>query len=220
MPSAEELKEKERYGVEDLLDILALLRSEQGCPWDREQTHRSIRQNFIEETYEVVEAIDREDLPLLREELGDVLLQVVFHARIAEEAGEFTFSDVADEICRKLIIRHPHVFGTVQVDGTSDVLVNWDRIKAETKHQKSVGDTLDAVARSLPSLMRAAKLAKKSAKAGFGRPLEERLGDMLYDLSALCAENGIDPEKALYDACERRISEVKEKEASENGAAE
>lgn len=212
MLSAEELKNKERYGVEDLLEILALLRSEKGCPWDREQTHHSIRQNFIEETYEVIEAIDREDLPLMREELGDVLLQVVFHARIAEEAGEFTFADVADEICRKLIVRHPHVFGAIEVADSADVLVNWDRIKAETKHQTSVNETLDSVSRSLPSLMRAAKIAKKLAKGGFGQPLEERLGDMLYDLAALCGENGIDPEKALYDACERRIREVKEAE--------
>ena len=107
---AKRLKDKTTYTVDDLVDIMALLRAEDGCPWDREQTHESIRSNFIEETYEVIEAIDTANAPLLREELGDVLLQVIFHARISEEAGEFTFNDVADEVCRKLVVRHPHIF--------------------------------------------------------------------------------------------------------------
>lgn len=216
MNRIEELKNKERYTVNDLLTIMEVLRSENGCPWDREQTHESIRQNFIEETYEVVEAIDTADVPLLREELGDVLLQVVFHARISEEAGDFSFDDVADEVCRKLVVRHPHVFGDIQVENSGEVLVNWEKIKEETKKRETVTESLASVSRTLPSLMRAAKIAKKAKKGGYAKPLEETVGDMLFDICALCNESGIDPEKALFDACNRRIDEVdaKEKEAS------
>lgn len=213
MKTPEELKNQERYTVADLVTIMELLRSENGCPWDREQTHQSIRKNLIEETYEAVEAIDNADPVLMREELGDVLLQVVFHSRISEEAGEFTFDDVANDICRKLVVRHPHIFGDVKADTTEEVLTNWDAIKAETKQQTTVAETMMSVSKALPSLMRAEKLAKKAGKGGYGRSLYEICGDMLFDAAALCRENGIDPEKALYDACERRIEEVKEKEA-------
>lgn len=208
----EALKAKDNYTVDDLLVIMEVLRSEEGCPWDREQTHESIRSNLIEETYEVVEAIDTADMPLMREELGDVLLQVVFHARISEEEGAFTFADVADEVCRKLIERHPHVFGDIHVENSGEVLVNWDKIKEETKKRESVTDKLTSVSRALPSLMRATKIAKKAGKAGYGKPLDHVVGDLLFDLAALCNENGIDPEKALFDACDRRIKEVEEKE--------
>ncbi len=204
------LKEKTSYTVDDLVEIMALLRAEDGCPWDREQTHESIRANFIEETYEVIEAIDTKDPVLLREELGDVLLQVVFHARISEEAGDFTFDNVADEICKKLIERHPHIFAEVTADTTDKVLNNWEKIKSETKHRDTIGDVLNAVPRTLPSLMRAAKIAKKAAKAGYQKPLDVIVGDLLFDIATLCNENGIDPEKALYDACDRRIAEVVE----------
>ena len=211
------LKDKSRYTVEDLVEIMALLRAEDGCPWDREQTHESIRSNFIEETYEVIEAIDTADSALLREELGDVLLQVVFHARISEEAGDFTFDDVCDEVSRKLVVRHPHIFAEVEADTTDKVLTNWDKIKAETKHRDTLADTLNSVPRTLPSLMRAAKIAKKAAKAGYGKPLDHVVGDLLLDIATLCNENGIDPEKALYDACDRRILDVVAKEEdSEN----
>lgn len=213
---AKALKNKEKYTVDDLVAIMALLRAEDGCPWDREQTHESIRSNFIEETYEVIEAIDTANAPLLREELGDVLLQVVFHARISEESGDFSFDDVADEVCRKLVIRHPHIFADVEADTTDKVLTNWDKIKAETKAQKTVSDTLNSVSRSLPSLMRATKIAKKAAKAGYGKPLDVVVGDLLLDIATLCNENGIDPEKALYDACDRRILEITEEENDEN----
>ena len=208
MNRIEELKNKERYTVNDLLTIMEVLRSENGCPWDREQTHESIRQNFIEETYEVVEAIDTADVP----ELGDVLLQVVFHARISEEAGDFSFDDVADEVCRKLVVRHPHVFGDIQVENSGEVLVNWEKIKEETKKRETVTESLASVSRTLPSLMRAAKIAKKAKKGGYAKPLEETVGDMLFDICALCNESGIDPEKALFDACNRRIDEVDAKE--------
>ena len=205
---AKALQNKEHYTVADLIEIMALLRAEDGCPWDREQTHESIRANFIDETYEVIEAIDLQDTALLREELGDVLMQVVFHARISEEAGDFTFDDVADEVCRKLVVRHPHVFGDVEADTTDKVLVNWDKIKAETKQRNTLSDTLNSVPHTLPSLMRAAKIAKKAAKAGYAKPLDHVVGDLLLDIATLCNENGIDPEKALYDACDRRILEV------------
>ena len=129
-----EFKIKDNYKFEDLRAIMEMLRGEGGCPWDREQTHKSIRKDLIEETYEVIEAIDNDDAHLLCEELGDLLLQVVFHARISEEAGEFNADDVADGICKKLILRHPHVFGDVQVSSSGEVLDNWEKIKKEEKH--------------------------------------------------------------------------------------
>ena len=128
-------QQKKHYSIDDLIEIVKLLRGEGGCPWDREQTHESIRSDFIEETCEAIEAIDLKDTELLREELGDVLLQVVFHCRIEEENGTFRFDDVCDEICKKLIIRHPHVFGDVLADTTDQVLKNWDAIKMKTKGQ-------------------------------------------------------------------------------------
>lgn len=158
---------KEQYRVEDLLKIMELLRGEGGCPWDREQTHQSIRKNMIEEAYETAEAIDLEDPAMLREELGDVLLQVVFHARISQETGGFSFDDVCDGICKKLILRHPHIFGTVQVSDSAEVLKNWDAIKKEEKGQQSQTDTLLSVPKVLPALMRSAKVQQRAARAGF-----------------------------------------------------
>ncbi|MBQ4601906.1 MAG: MazG family protein, partial [Clostridia bacterium] len=140
MTSLTELKNKELYTMDDLCEIMKYLRV--GCPWDKEQTHESIRTCFIEEVYEVCDAIDKKDPDLMCEELGDVLLQVVFHAQMAEEDGEFTLADSIDGICRKLIIRHPHVFGDVKADTSGEVLANWDKIKADTKGQKTVADTV------------------------------------------------------------------------------
>ncbi|MBR2315754.1 MAG: MazG family protein, partial [Clostridia bacterium] len=161
-----EYQQKENYSIGDLLDIVRLLRSEGGCPWDREQTHESIRSDFLEETCEVLEAIDLKDTSLLREELGDVLLQVVFHTRIEEEQNNFTFDEVCDEVCKKLIIRHPHVFGEVVADTSDEVLKNWDSIKMETKGQETYTDTLKSVANTLPALMRAQKVGKRAMRAG------------------------------------------------------
>ena len=205
-------KENGKYTVNDLLTIMTLLRAEDGCPWDREQTHESIRKNLIEETYEVVEAIDNADMPLMREELGDLLLQVVFHAEIASEEGAFTFGDVTDEVCRKLIVRHPHIFAEVKADTSEAVLSNWDAIKEETKHRDSAFSVLDSVTKAMPSLMRAQKISKKAKKAGYPDSLHVIVGDMLYAACALCEENGIDAEKALYDACERKIESVAKEE--------
>lgn len=120
---------KDKYGFNDLLRIMEILRAPDGCMWDREQDHHSIRRNFIEETYEVIEAIDNEDTSLLQEELGDVLLQVVFHSQIEKEKGAFDMDDVADGICKKLIYRHPHIFGTTKVGSTEEILNNWDELK-------------------------------------------------------------------------------------------
>ena len=155
---------KDCYKFDDLLRIMEILRAPDGCMWDREQDHHSIRRNFIEETYEVCEAIDDEDTEHMKEELGDVLLQVVFHSRIETEQGHFTLDDVCTDICNKLIIRHPHVFSTVQADTTEEVLKNWDTIKEETKHQTTRTQTLEAVAKTLPALMRAQKVCKRALK--------------------------------------------------------
>ena len=156
---------KDKYTVDDLVEIMSLLRSENGCPWDREQTHASIRKNFIEETYEAVEAIDEDNPDKLKEELGDVLLQVVFHAQMEKEKGNFDFNDVCDGICKKLIVRHPHVFGNEKADSAEKVLDRWEEIKNETKEQTG-GATLDAVPKQLPALMRCAKLQHRAEKAG------------------------------------------------------
>ncbi|MEG0614402.1 MAG: MazG family protein, partial [Oscillospiraceae bacterium] len=155
---------KENYTIKDLVDIMKILRSDKGCPWDKEQNHQTIRKDFIEETYEVLEAIDLADDELLQEELGDVLLQVVFHSQIEQESGGFSFDDVCDGICKKLIVRHPHVFGEVSVKNTGEVLKNWDNIKQETKNQKSCTQTLESVPKILPSLMRSAKVIKRAKR--------------------------------------------------------
>lgn len=165
-----EFKAKEKYSVSDLISIMALLRGEGGCPWDREQDHLTIRKNLIEEAYEVVEAIDAGDPEMLCEELGDLLLQVVFHSRISEEEGDFSIEEVADGICRKLIHRHPHIFSDVVVKDSGEVLENWDAIKKQEKGQKTASDTLHSVPKVLPALMRSQKVQKRAAKTGFDYP--------------------------------------------------
>ena len=151
--------------LEKLVDIIAILRSENGCPWDREQTHKSLRPNMLEEAYEAVDAIDDGDLANLREELGDVLLQVVLHAQIAKDNKEFDIEDVARELSNKLIHRHPHVFGDAHVNSANDVVVNWDKLKQEEKtYRKSV---LDGISKSQSALMSAQKISKKVVKVGF-----------------------------------------------------
>ncbi len=159
---AKKLKEKSSYNVDDLREIMELLRAPDGCPWDREQDHKSIRRNLIEETYEVVEAIDTDNKTLLCEELGDLMLQVIFHARISEEAGDFSLDDVADGVCKKLILRHPHIFADVVAETSAEVLKNWDAIKVVEKQQKSAREVLDSVSHSLPALIRADKIYSKA----------------------------------------------------------
>lgn len=158
---------KDEYSFDDLVNIVKLLREPGGCPWDREQTHQSIRENFLEETYEVLEAIDNLDSTLMQEELGDVLLQVVMHADMARDEEWFDINKVCNEICQKLIIRHPHVFGDVTVNSTGDVLKNWDDIKRQTKSQKTQSEAMAAIPATYPALMKAQKVQSKAKKAGF-----------------------------------------------------
>lgn len=223
---------KESYGLDDLREIMCILRSENGCPWDREQTHETIRMNFIEEVYEAIEGIDRKDSELLCEELGDVLLQIVFHAQMEQEAGRFSMDDVIDGICKKLIVRHPHIFADVVAEDTATVLNNWDEIKKKTKKQQSQTDVIRSVSPALPALMRSQKVQQKAAKAGFDWPdvsgaldkLEEEiaelreaiaqndaaaraeeLGDVLFSAVNVARFIGVDSELALTGACEKFI---------------
>ena len=179
------LSDVERYNTEQLNQILKILRSPEGCPWDREQTHKSIRNDMLEETYETVDAIDLEDNEALCEELGDMLLQVVFHSTIAEEQGDFTYYDVVDGVCRKLILRHPHVFSNGTAENSEQVLDMWDKIKKEEKHQDTASKTLKSVPAAFPALMRASKVQKRAMKAGFEptNPLDDdRLDKAFSDL--------------------------------------
>lgn len=226
-----ELLKKEKYHFDDLVTIVAMLRSEGGCPWDIEQTHKSIRNDFIEETYEVIEAIDTDDPKLLREELGDVMLQVVFHARISEEDKVFTIDDVANDICAKLIHRHPHVFGNVCAETPEEVLKNWDAIKSEEKSRVTVTDKLKSVPPMLPALMRATKVGKKAKcfdfptahdvldkiseelaevseaiEEGSNDHISEEIGDLLLSITSLCRKLGVDAEQALSGATDKFIS--------------
>ena len=156
---------KETYSLQDLIEILRILRAPGGCPWDRAQTHLSDRRNFLEEAYEAAEAFDRDDPALMCEELGDMLMQVLFNIHIEEDAGRFTTDDVTDHICKKLIFRHPHVFGTAAADTSEEVLVNWEALKRQEKGQQTTADAMDAVARSLPALWRADKLQRPPGPA-------------------------------------------------------
>ncbi len=179
-------KFKNSYEFNDLVEIVAILRGEGGCPWDAVQTHFTIKKDLIEETYEVIEAINKDDKALLCEELGDLMLQAVFHAQIETEQNCFNIDAVCDGICKKLIERHPHVFGEINVNGVDDVLTNWDDIKRKTKNQKTTTQAMQAVPRELPALMRSTKIQKKAAKAGFDwndvagalDKLEEEIGEL------------------------------------------
>lgn len=223
----EAVRSLSRYDMNALMEVMLILRSEKGCPWDREQTHASIRSDFLEECYEAVEAIDCDDPAMLREELGDVLLQVVFHACIEQEQERFTFDDICDELCRKLIVRHPHVFGDVTVSDSGEVLKNWDAIKRQTKSQETFTDTLEGVCKALPALMYAQKLGKRASRAGMDWDsaeaafscvraeteelaqamelgdtvqIEEELGDLLFSCVNTARHLGIDAETALRSA--------------------
>ena len=225
-----DFERKEKYNFNDLLRIMEILRAPDGCMWDREQDHQSIRRNFIEETYEVCEAIDEQDTEHLKEELGDVLLQVVFHTQMQKEKGVFDIEDVADGICKKLIYRHPHIFGSVEVGSSEEILRNWDELKRREKHQKSDTDTLKCVAKSLPGLIRAEKLQKKAAKVGFDwdgpqgaldkvteeldevkracagdGDAEEEIGDLLFAAVNAARHLKVDPERAMEKTCNKFI---------------
>ena len=230
---------KPRYDYNDLLEIIRLLRSPEGCPWDKVQTHESIRRGLLEEAYEAAEAIDARDTDLLKEELGDVLMQVVFHADIEKDAGHFDMDDVCDGVVKKLLFRHPHVFGAAHEDSPESVLVSWDKLKRREKGQKTTADALDAVARSLPGLWRAEKLQKKAADAGFDWPdvqgaldkLDEEtaelrqavaengdvsgeLGDVLFAAVKVGRFCGVDLEEAITLTCEKFIRRFRAMERS------
>ncbi len=211
-----ELKNKEKYNSDDLRKIMEILRSENGCPWDREQTHASIRQDLLEEAYETVEAIDMQSDEMLCEELGDVLLQVFLHSRIAEEEGRFSVDDVYSGVCKKMIERHPHIFGDVVVKDVDDVLTNWDAIKQNSKKRETVKEQLEGVCKALPALMLASKYVSKAIKSGIEvdcsldgqTPDEAEVGDMLFKISAYCKVNKIDPERALQKRCEVFLNNI------------
>ena len=231
---------KKSYDFDDLIEIMKFLRAPDGCPWDRVQTHDSIRSNFIEETYEVIEAIDNKDNELMKEELGDVLLQVVFHSEMAAEENAFDINDVINDVCKKLVIRHPHVFGDVKAENSDEALKSWDDVKMKTKSQKRQSEAMDSVSKALPSLMRAAKIQKKAAKVGFDWDktedamekipeefeelkkavsdnnldnISEELGDLLFSVVNVSRFLNVDSEKALYDACDKFTSRFKSLEA-------
>ena len=235
---------KDVYRFEDLVEILRILRAPDGCPWDRVQTHLSNRRNFLEEAYEAAEAFDRDDPALMCEELGDMLMQVLFNIHIEEDAGRFTLDDVTDHICRKLIFRHPHVFGNEKAETSEQVLDNWDKLKREEKGQRTAADAMDSVARTLPALWRADKLQSKAEKAGFrfrdsdgsldkleeevrelreavtrDTNVEEELGDVLFAAVNAGRYRAVDPEAALNAACEKFIRRFRtvERAAAQQG---
>lgn len=181
---------KPAFDIAPLRDIIKRLREPGGCPWDIVQTHASIRRNLIEETYEVIEAIDMEDYDLLREELGDLLMQVVFHARMAEEAGHFSMQDVVEAVTEKLVRRHPHVFGDVQAADAGAALISWEAVKKQEKKERS--SVLDGVPKDMPALMAAQKLQGKAARAGFDwespEPVWEKITEELRELREAVAE--------------------------------
>jgi len=221
-----------KHDLFELEEIMRRLRSEGGCPWDREQTHESLAPYLIEEAYEVKDAIVKKDDESLIDELGDVLLQVVFHATIGEEDGYFEFGDIVKTICEKMIRRHPHVFGDITVENSDEVLVNWQAIKDKEKSNKSISESMKSVTYSLPSLIRAQKVQKKAADVGFDwesaehafekiveeveelrnamlegnrEDVGEELGDLLLILSNIARLLGLDAEQALTEATEKFI---------------
>lgn len=210
---------------ETFQDTIAHLRSPEGCPWDREQTHRSLRANLLEEAYEVLEALDAEDAARLKEELGDLLLQIVFHSQIAVESGEFTMAEVIAHVNEKIRRRHPHVFGEVKVSGVRQVLENWEQIKQREKAERGQGaSALDGVPKGLPALAQAVAYGERAARLKFDwddaegvldKVVEElreiaaaedparraaELGDLLFTLAQLARHWGVDPEAALREA--------------------
>ena len=230
---------KDKYDIYDLFELVKILRSEDGCPWDKVQTHKSIRNDFLEETCEAMEAIDQDNPDMLKEELGDVLWQVCFHCQLEVEQNHFNFDDVCTEVCKKLILRHPHVFGNIKVNNTDDVLKNWDEIKKDEKHQVTYTDTLNAVAKTFPSLMRAQKVGKRAMRAGMDfenvesalnsleleiselkkaislndtENISEELGDVLFSCTNVARKLSLDSERCLNDSTEKFINRFSEVE--------
>ena len=219
------------YTAEQLLEILRILRDpENGCPWDKVQTHASIRKNFLEETCEALEAIDADDPQMMREELGDVLMQVAFHAVIEEERGRFTFEDVCREVCEKLVFRHPNIFASSAAENAG--INGWDALKNKEKGRTTLADELDTVPATLPALMRAQKLQKRAARFGAaeadpeqarqalqkavqdwdGKPDAQAAGELLFAAANAMRLAGVDAEEALTFASKRFCKECMEPE--------
>lgn len=224
---------KDNYDIADLIRLVEVLRAPGGCPWDMKQTHESIKKNFIEETYEVIEAINKKDSEGLKEELGDVLLQVALHCEMEREKGVFDFNDVANELCKKLVVRHPHVFADASASDSGEALQRWDEIKLKTKGMKKQSEAMLNVPRELPALMRAQKIQQKAAKAGFDwsavdgalqklqeeinelktaldsgsrAQAEEEFGDVLFSCVNVSRFIGADSEEALTAAADKFVS--------------
>ena len=225
--------EKSEYGFSDLVRLVAALRGPGGCPWDQAQTHQSIRRNFLEEAYEACEAMDQDDPDHLREELGDVLLQVVFHAGIEADAGRFDVDGVCDAECRKLIARHPHLFDR------AESRMDWEDLKRAQRGDQTVAQAMEDVSRALPALWRADKLLSKAEKCGFrfpetadaeqeltrqlaalrqaeGPAAREYLGRALFALVRLARGAELDPETALTETCQTFIAEFSRWEAAQS----
>ncbi len=239
VPAERDVTKLRRFGATQLVEIIRRLRAPGGCPWDREQTHASIRQDLLEEAYEAAEAIDRADEADMTEELGDVLLQVVFHAVIGEEHSEFNFTDITSGVCEKMVRRHPHVFGEMRADTAEDVLDLWQKVKMVEKRQATQADSMKSVARALPALTRARKVAKRAAAVRFCAPdakgslahvrseideleAEEigsekamgELGDLLFAIADAAVQYKVDAEQALERATDkfiRRFAAMEEK---------
>lgn len=208
---------KENYTFEDLVAIVSALRAEDGCAWDRQQTHESLRKNLIEECYEAAEGIDRKDPKLLCEELGDILLQVVFHAQLSNEEGMFTVSDVVNGISKKMVYRHPHVFGDCTAEDPTEAYRNWEEMKLKEKATTTLYEDADRIARTLPSVMRSQKILKKMKKAGMALPDDQE--DLTASYLALCEranEVGLDLEELGYKINEELIEAIKKEEDHEN----
>ena len=224
--------EKQHYTADDLAAIITILRDpDNGCPWDKVQTHRSIRMNFLEEAYEAVDAIDLDDPELLCEELGDVLMQVVFHAQIEREAGHFTFAEVCDGVCRKLLDRHPHIFRG------DESIKDWDSLKNKEKGRTTLADELNTVPTTLPALMRAQKLQKRAVRCGVPEPegtqaqqaLQQAVdgwnaaqnadaaGELLFAAANAMRLAGVDAEEALTFASGRFRQELLQKTEDSDG---
>lgn len=228
VPAVWEFTRLKRFGVTQLMDIMARLRAPDGCPWDREQTHASLRQDLLEEAYEAADAIDKDSAADMAEEFGDVLLQVAFHACIGAEHGDFDFNDITSGVCEKLVRRHPHVFGEMRADTAEDVLELWQKVKMVEKSQTTQSDSMASVARALPALTRARKVAKRAYAVKFCAPddkaaldkvreeieelaaerpgtdrAEAEMGDLLFAVADAAVQLHIDPERALEKATDK-----------------
>ena len=219
-----EISKDRVYNVNNLLRIVKILRGPEGCPWDKKQTHSSIRQNVVEEAYEVVDAIDRDDIDNLVEELGDLLFQVVFHAQLASEEGYFNFNDIITNLCKKMYFRHPHVFGDVKAANAEEALISWEKSKLKEKNLTTYTDNLKNVPKALSPLSRSYKIQKRAAEVGFDWPaadgallkiqeevlefieeykkgnlenMEEEFGDLLFALVNFARFEKINPDIAL-----------------------